>query len=373
MIPMADTNAQFYCDGDAVRIDWRSGGSSTLPYLWLRDNCDCDDCRIAQTDEKKFMISSVAANLEPASVELVDDRLLVSWPDGHQSSYEGKTLRSFPRADRNQWSRWPPGFAPYRSDYRSFLDDDSAAAAAIERFVDHGAMILAGAPTTPGTLEDLAPRLGPIREVLFDRIHDVAVDPAGYNVAHTPLPLPPHNDFASYTWPPSVQALHMLENETPGGESIIVDGWAVLSALRDENADYFDVLCNVPVPFREFDDNTETYTVQPMIRCDVEGKIAGLRFSNQLMQAPDPNDPRMVDFYRAYHELCQRIADPNAQVSFRLNGGEILVVAAHRVLHGRLAFEPRGRRHLQDAYFEFDNVRNHLVVLQRKRSSGDDR
>ena len=46
------------------------------------------------------------------------------------------------------------------------------------------------------------------------------VDVAGYNVAHTSMSLPPHNDFASYSWPPSVQALHMLANETPGGESL---------------------------------------------------------------------------------------------------------------------------------------------------------
>ena len=81
------------------------------------------------------MVSSVPADLEPASAELSDDQL---------------------------------------------------------RFVADGAMILEGAPTEPGTLEYLAPRLGPGREVLFDRIHDVAVDPCGYNVAHTPLPLPPH-------------------------------------------------------------------------------------------------------------------------------------------------------------------------------------
>ena len=45
-------------------------------------------------------------------------------------------------------------------------------------------------------------------------------------VAHTSKGLPPHNDFASYKSQPSIQALHMLENECEGGESIIVDGWS---------------------------------------------------------------------------------------------------------------------------------------------------
>ncbi len=53
----------------------------------------------------------------------------------------------------------------------------------------------------------------------------------------------------------------------------------------------------------------------------------------------------------------------------RLEGGEILLVAGHCVLHGREAFEPMGKRHLQDAYYEFDNVKNHLLVLHRKHVS----
>ena len=366
MTRMAATSEQLRCDSDAIRIVWSSGISTTLPHLWLRDNCDCSDCRIAQTDEKKFMISSVPADLAPASAELIGDQLRIDWQDGHRSTYRGNLLRSYTSTDADtSLSSWPPDFRPYRCDYRPFLDDDRTAANAIARFVRDGAMILENAPTVPGTLENLAPRFGPVREVLFDRIHDVAVDPSGYNVAHTPLPLPPHNDFASYTWPPSVQALHMLANETPGGDSIIVDGWAVLAALRAEHPDYFDVLSRVAVPFREFDEDTETFAVEPIVRCNTNGMIAGLRFSNQLMQAIDPNDPRAHSFYHAYRELCTRITNPDLHVSFRLNGGEILVVAAHRVLHGRQAFEPAGSRHLQDAYFELDNVKNHLVALRR--------
>ena len=364
MTGVAAISEQLYCESDAVRIVWPCGAETTLPHLWLRDNCGCSDCRIAQTDEKRFMISSVPADLAPASARLSGDQLLIDWPDGHRSSYERHRLRAYSGTGEDA-SPWPRHYTPYRCNYRQFLDDDQTAANTTVRFIEDGAIILEEAPTVPGTLEQLAPRLGPIREVLFDRIHDVVVDPSGYNVAHTPLPLPPHNDFASYTWPPSVQALHMLANETPGGDSIIVDGWAVLAALRAEHPDYFDVLCRVAVPFREFDEDTETFAEEPIVRCKVDGTIAGLRFSNQLMLAIDPNDPLAKRFYRAYRELCVRVMNPDAQVSFRLSGGEILVVAAHRVLHGRKAFEPVGRRHLQDAYFEFDNVKNHLVVLRR--------
>lgn len=352
----------------AVTIRWATGEETSLPHLWLRDNCACGECRIEQTSEKRFIISSVPADIAPDDVAVAGGELRLTWPDGHETSYAFEALRTAGGRLAPNWSPWPDNFVPQRVDYRQFLDDDAVAATAITEFIDRGAIILSHAPTERGTLETLAPRLGPIREVLFDRIHDVEVDPAGYNVAHTPLPLPPHNDFASYSWPPSVQALHMLVNDARGGSSVIVDGFAVLSALREEAPALFDVLCAMPVPFREFDDDTETYAVAPIVRCDVDGRIASLRFSNQLMQTIDPGDSRAAAFYDAYHELCRRLTGDDARATFRLDGGEILIVAAHRVLHGREAFEPTGRRHLQDAYFELDNVINHLYVLRHRET-----
>ena len=46
----------------------------------------------------------------------------------------------------------------------------------------------------------------------------------------------------------------MLENECEGGESIIVDGWKVAKELKDEMPEYFSILQNFHVPFRELDE-----------------------------------------------------------------------------------------------------------------------
>jgi len=339
---------------------------SHLPFLWLRDNCSCEECRVVQTSEKRFMISNVPVDIAPLAVSLNGNRLVLAWPDGHDTVYDGADIEASSAPGGVEWTSWDSSFVPARYPFRAFLDDDSVAAGALTEFLDKGAVILQQAPTQPGTLELLSPRLGPIHEVLFSRIHDVQVDPRGYNVAHTSNALPPHNDFASYSWPPSVQALHMLVNEAGGGKSVIVDGWTVLSTLREHHPDHFRTLCEVPVPFREFDDDNETYAVAPLVRCDGDGNIVALRFSNQLMQMLDPGVPEVGEFYRAYHALCSLVTAEEAKARFRLDGGDILIVAAHRVLHGREAFEMVGRRHLQDAYFELDNVRNHLVVLERK-------
>jgi len=123
-----------------------------------------------------------------------------------------------------------------------------------------------------------------------------------------------------------------------------------------------------PLPYLWLrDNNEETFAAQPMIGLDTAGDVAIFRYSNQTMQSMDPTQPGVAAFYRAYHEVSCRVMADAAKARFRLHGGEILLVSGHRVLHAREAFEPTGQRHLQDAYFEHDNIRNHLTVLKRRK------
>ena len=161
----------------------------------------------------------------------------------------------------------------------------------------------------------------------------------------------------------------MLKNECKGGESIIVDGYKVLSDLKEEHPEFFDILRTFSVPFREFDKQNETYANEPIIRVNSSNEVVGFRYSNQLMQMIDPHKKNVVLFYKAYHELCKRINDKKYKSSFRLDAGNILLVSAHRVLHGRKEFVPNGKRHLQDAYYELDNIENNLVLYKNLRGN----
>ena len=356
---------------DAVLATWADGASARIPHLWLRHNCECEQCMVRQTSEKRFQIFTVAPDLKPRQASLADGQaLLVDWPDGHRSRFSAQELRASRRPPTPLPRYWDGRFKPYRVDFDDFLADDQAAAAGIEHFLATGACVLDNGPTTPNALERLAPRLGPVREVLFERIHNVLVDPAGYNIAHTNEDVPPHNDMVSYAWPPSVQALHMLANECSGGETGIVDGFRVLEGLHREQPQMFEVLCAVDVPFRQFDANNETSASAPTIELATNGAVKTLRYSNQLMQRMTLDEPRLPAFYRAFHELGARLNDPAARAQLRLDAGQVLLIAGHRVLHARSRITSNGRRHLQDAYFEHDNVRNHLTVLRRRNARG---
>ena len=80
-------------------------------------------------------------------------------------------------------------------------------------------------------------------------------------------------------------------------------------------------------------------------------------------QMINPKRKGVKEFYKAYHEISARVHDLKYRSTFRLNGGEVLIVASHRVLHARKPFIPNGKRHLQDAYFVYDNAANNIVLL----------
>tara|TARA_B100001123_G_scaffold54870_1_gene58138 strand:- start:145 stop:1227 length:1083 start_codon:yes stop_codon:yes gene_type:complete len=335
-----------------------------LPYLWIRDNCPCNECRVEETQEKRFMLNSVPVDLRPRNVDVNEKHIQIVWPDGHETSISFQDIKILEKPRKPEKDLWSNNFIPSYYDWDDFLQNNDIAIDAISDFTAKGAIVIKEAPCVPNSLEDLAPRLGPIREVLFERIHNVPMEGHVYNIAHTSLELPPHNDFASYTWPPSVQALHMLVNECEGGKSVIVDGYTVLRDFRDDCPEYFDILSTFSVPFREFDEENETYAKEPMIRLNAKNEITGFRFSNQLMQMIDPQKKNVGSFYEAYHELCKRINSEKYKSRFRLEAGHILLVHGHRILHGRDEFKPGGKRHLQDAYYEMDNIENNLFLLK---------
>ena len=337
-----------------------------LPYLWIRDNCPCNDCRIKETQEKRFILSSVPSDLKPQEVNISHESINVCWPDNHKTTIQLKDIDILRISRKPEKILWTNNFIPEYFDWEDFLNNDKTAIHAISEFISKGVICIKNSPTIPDSLEILSSRLGPIREVLFERIHNVSIDGHVYNIAHTSLEVPPHNDFASYSWPPSVQALHMLINECEGGESMVVDGYSVLKDLQNDYPDMFKILCNFPVPFREFDEKNETFANEPIVRLNSQNKIIGFRFSNQLMQMINPQMHNVDSFYLAYHELCNRLNSEKYKSKFRLKSGHILIVSGHRVLHGRCEFIPNGRRHLQDAYYEMDNVENNLVLYKNQ-------
>ena len=346
-------------------------GESKFHHVWLRDNCWCDECRVTQTAERRLFTATIPDDIAPTDAQLTEaGTVTISWSDGHRSTFsvqwlldndysKASTDRSYPVT---LWTSELPDLP--RFDHTDVIGDPVAQRAYLEAVREYGAAIVANTPSEDGEVARFAEAIGHVRETAFERVHNVRHDPTGYNVAHTALELKPHSDFPSYHWPPSIQLLHFLVNESSGGESTLVDGWRVLEDLRTQSPESFDTLTRVPVTWQMFSDNEDTKATAPIIQLDTYGRVRTFRFSNQLalpIQAPFDD---VGAFYDAYRRLGRMLDDDHYKLVFKTVSGDLVTVHGHRVLHGRLAFDAdSGARHLQDTYMEFDDLMDRLNVL----------
>lgn len=341
-------------------------------YVWLRDNCWCSECRVGQTTERQVYTADIGAETAPLAAVLgADGSLRITWNDGHSSAYSAGWLRAYDYSERARAARrhtptlWDATLDPVPTfEHDAVVGTDEGQLAYLDAVKDYGVALVRNSPSEPGDVERFAQTIGHVRETAFERIHNVRHDPAGYSVAHTAAELKPHTDLPSYHWPPSIQLLHFLVNDANGGESTVTDGWAVLADLRAEDQRAFDTLCRVPVTFQVFSEDEDTRATAPIVQLDSEGRVSTFRFSNHLAQPLDAAFDDVEAFYSAYRRLGRMLAGDRYKVAFKTASGDLLTVHGHRVLHGRLSFDPAsGARHLQDVYMEYDDLMARRRVL----------
>lgn len=357
-------------------LSWPDAGESEFHYIWLRDNCRCPECLHPVTLERSLFTARIPPDVAPAQAELEGEGVLrIRWTnDGHESRYHPEWLRAHAYAAARTGPRWRPKLWDTRLaenlpalEHAEIVGSDEGLLRFLETFRDHGFTLVRGVVPVSGEVERFANHLAYVREIIFGRVHEVLNLPGAYNVAQTAIELKPHTDLPSYHWPPSVQLIHCLVNETTGGESIVVDGFQLATRLRSEDPEAFELLTRAGVQFRLYAADGDTLARAPMIQLDEQGDLKTFRFSNQLLQPIDLPSELVEPFYDAYRKLALMVVDPGNQVRFRLGAGDLMATHGHRVMHGRAAFDASsGRRHLQDAYMEFDDLMGRIRLLRAK-------
>ena len=236
-----------------------------------------------------------------------------------------------------------------------------------------GYLILTGVDCVDGRVGDVANFFGRIAPTTFGAIFDVVSAPNSVDLAYSSLALAAHSDMPYRRPVPGLQLLHTLKNDTDGGDSLLVDGFAAAAALRETDADGYAVLTSLPIDFR-YDIGTDAMRHQcPIIELDVHGEPRCIRFSPRIDYAP-PAPTSVLDlYYRARAWLAEWLNSADHMARFRLQSGEVMLFDNHRILHGRTAFNDRqGERHLQGAYIDHDGIHTHWQLLQRSHARSNE-
>src|SRR5208283_2358097 len=102
--------------GEATLIvTWPDGHISTYAWLWLRDCCGCDDCRADGSRQRLTDVASLPATPRPAETACQGRSLVVSWePDRHESRHDLAWLRRNCACGEHE-AYGPPPRKPWRA------------------------------------------------------------------------------------------------------------------------------------------------------------------------------------------------------------------------------------------------------------------
>lgn len=354
----------------------RAGGQPfAIHPLWLRERCRDAASIDLKTQQRLADPSDFDLALKIVSVtQPSPGSFRIRFSDGHEASFSAADILAEAALAPNDHD-CPPltlwdGTLAQLPRARWHADaSESERLAWLESFLTLGFVIFEGVPTTPGTVLKVGSMFGFTRETNFGPLFDVRSTPDATDLAYTNVSLDPHTDNPYRAPVPGIQLLHCLVNETTGGLSTLVDGFAVAQTLRDAHPEAFRVLTGTPVRFKYIDADTELTASAPPIELDVTGAVKSIHFSPRLDFVPLFEPQRLEAYFGARREFDQRLRAPQFEIRFLLRAGDLVMFDNCRLLHGRTGFDPaEGLRHLQGCYIDIDGPRSLYRVLRRRRA-----
>jgi gamma-butyrobetaine dioxygenase len=354
-------------------VTWADGETSGFHYVWLRHSARCTHGMPNDTSVKIDLLPDDPATLAIDRCEIEEGQLVIDWSDDSlQTRHDLEALRrsaydDAARARRKHrpllWDRATAADIPVY-DFGD-LQSEQGLLDLMLAVRDYGFARLRGVSLEPGSLLRVSAGFGPTHVNNYGEVFDVKSD-ANLNLgSNTGEYLPPHTDESYRHDAPGISFFHCLRASPEGGESTLVDGFMAAHVLRQQDRESFDVLATVPLFFQRYAlprEDMRSHT--RVLVTDIDGDVVGMRWTDRTLPPQDLPGEHVEAVYRAIRRLWTIINDEALQFCYRMNPGDLHVFDNHRVLHGRLAFDPgAGARHLQQCSVNRDEFHNSLRVL----------
>ena len=365
------TLASVEFDERVLRLRWDNAEVSRIPYIWLRDNCSCDQCGTTATGRRFLRLIDIPEDISPDRAELDEGSVVIHWgADGHQSRYESSWLREHCEDAppiRRPWGAEIPQSLSYRS-FGKLLESEDERLDLVEHIYLDGLVLVDG--VEGGSTKRLGELLGPIRGYSYEPVSDIMLEPpppgTEQQLANTGTALAPHLDEPFRNNQPGLLLLHCVAAAPGGGgENLLVDGFKVAAELRERAPEAFELLCRIPTGFRrKLGEEFNHYTERPVFSLDASGQVTRFCFAERSAAPVRAPASLMEPIYAARRALMTLIHDKSLQAKVALRPGDAFIVDNHRVMHGRTAFE--GARHLRHCHVDQDEVYSRYRMACRR-------
>ena len=360
-----------------IEIKWDDKHISKFHFLWLRDNCPTAFHK--DTRMRNFNILSVSKNIRPININYSNNTLDIVWSENdHLSNYNLKWLRNNcyteknNRPDKSPYQLWDSKFITkietVTFDYNKIISNDSELKKWLNAIYIFGIAIVKNAPIKEKSAFKILNLIGIHRETFFQTPFEVINIPKPNNQAYTADALANHTDLPYYEYVPGYQFLHCLVNNTSGGSSTAVDGFAVSNFLKLNHKKKFNLLTKNEVIFKDNDYTQKNIRVKKssIIKINKQNDFEEIRINLGAMGTLDLSPDIMQEFYDAYIFFYKQLHSKKFQIEFKLKAGDIFCFDNRRVLHGRKEFDPNsGNRHLQGYYIEKEEIKSKLNYLNK--------
>ena len=361
-----------------LKVIWNDGEESKFNYLWLRDNCP--SAHDKDSRHRMFNILNVPQDINPKKYDVNEEgKLEIEWSEGgHISYFDQKWLRDNCYTIKNKKKYVSPyqlwdcslekDLQSVRINHDDIISSDQGLIKWLELLHFKGIAIVTNSPTEKKSAFPVLNRISHTRETFFKTPFEVINIPKPNNSAYTAHALRNHMDLPWFELPPGYQFLHCLINDSEGGNSSAIDGFAVAEYLRNNEKETFQTLSTIPLKFRDKDYTQQSHRSfhAPAISLTKDNDFHDIRFSVATMDALDCHPDVMDKVYKAHHRFGNLLHDKKFQINFRLEPGDIFSFNNRRVLHGRTEFDPNsGHRHLQGYYMDRDEIIGRLNYLKK--------
>jgi trimethyllysine dioxygenase len=366
---------------EGLVVIWADQSEKTFPWLWVMDHGEDEKSVNSQTLQRNIDTFSLSQGLRGVLVTLLDQeqQINISWNHGEQTTISclrlaqvvGKAL------DDNQLSHatnkvlWQQdamlGEIP-SIDYQEIVDSDQGVLHWLSQIDRYGFCLVNGTKANEQGTIDLAERLAPAQRTIFGTYWPLSTEVKHHDdTAYTTSFLSPHTDASYHCNAPGLQMFNCLEFDGQGGESLIVDGFAIAEKIRKQRPDLYQVLCEVNVPGHYKEDHVHLSAQRPTIRHDRHGDLEQITFNNYDRSPFLLPDAQQALFYEAYAEFNRHSMDQANWIKIPLRPGMALIFDNWRCLHGRMSYS--GKRYFYGCYHDHAEYQSRIRTLQKEFSS----
>nr|XP_045604657.1 gamma-butyrobetaine dioxygenase-like [Procambarus clarkii] len=367
---------------ECLKVRFGDGSASQMPYVWLRDNCQCPECYNAVALGRNFLLDDLDIEVHPIEVQDSDGGVKINWSDGHRSEYTGEWLqdRAFtPAARARQRTRYAFKREPWGADhqlvefdYHTLLRDDQTLLAWLLTMEQKGSAMVRNTPDSDVAGPRLIEHIAFVKQSHYGPHSPVINRANSNNVAFTNSKLGLHNDLAQYEHMPGIIFIQCVKQEPgAGGASVVSDGLFAAECLRRRHPEAFQVLATTDAYFWDKGhanfswemDRFFKISKRPIITVNNDQEVVCVAMNNGVRASHLDLSAHLVKKFYAAMKLFNDILYDNA-ITFKMEEGEMMTLDNVRCVHGREAYDAQSERHIESSYLDWDEARCRRRRLQ---------